>query len=65
VKSSTFRWRKTYKLAVKKAMQNYKSGSHPRYDIKYHTVWIGKCRKPIMAGPVAERLRELIRQICM
>ena len=46
-------------------MQNYKSGSHTRYDIKYHIVWISKYRKPIMIGPVAERLRELIRQICM
>jgi putative transposase len=46
-------------------MQQYKSGSHTRYDIKYHIVWISKYRKPIMIGPVAERLRELIRQICM
>ena len=46
-------------------MQNYKSGSHTRYDIKYHIVWITKYRKPIMIGPVAERTRELIRQICM
>jgi putative transposase len=46
-------------------MQNYKSGSHTRYDIKYHIVWISKYRKPIMIGPVAERLREIIRQICM
>jgi putative transposase len=27
-------------------------------------VWITKYRKPIVAGLVAERLRELIRQIC-
>ena len=46
-------------------MQNYKSGSHTRYDIKYHIVWISKYRKPILIGPVAERLREIIRQICM
>ena len=46
-------------------MQNYKSGSHTRYDIKYHIVWITKYRKPIMIGPVAERVRELIRQICL
>jgi putative transposase len=52
-------------FAIKKAMQTYKSGSHTRYDIKYHIVWISKYRKPIMIGPVAERLRELIRQICM
>ena len=45
-------------------MQNYKSGSHTRYDLKYHIVWITKYRKPLMVGPVAERLRELIRQIC-
>ena len=45
-------------------MQNYKSGSHTRYDIKYHIVWITKYRKSILEGPVAERLRELIRQIC-
>lgn len=45
-------------------MQSYKSGSHTRYDVKYHIVWITKYRKPIMVGPVAEHLCELIRQIC-
>ncbi len=45
-------------------MQNYKSGSHTRFDIKYHIVWITKYRKPVMTGQVAERLRDLIRQIC-
>ena len=46
-------------------MKSYKSGSHTRYDVKYQIVWITKYRKPIIEGPVAERLRELIRQICM
>ena len=46
-------------------MQTYKSGSHTRNDIKYHIVWITKYRRPILDGPVAERTRELIRQICM
>ena len=46
-------------------MQTYKSGSHTRYDIKYHIVWITKYRRPILEGAVAERVRELIRQICM
>ena len=45
-------------------MQSYKSGSHTRYDLKYHIVWITKYRKPIMIGQVAERLRDLLRQIC-
>ena len=43
-------------------MQSYKSGSHTRYDIKYHIVWITKYRKPILEGSVSERLRELVRQ---
>jgi len=46
-------------------MQIYKSGSHTRYDIKYHIVWITKYRKPVLSGEVAERVRELVRQICM
>ncbi len=45
-------------------MQTYKSGSHTRYDIKYHIVWITKYRKPVLTGVVAERIRELIGQIC-
>ena len=45
-------------------MQTYKSGSHTRYDLKYHIVWITKYRKPVMIGQVAERLRDLVRQIC-
>lgn len=45
-------------------MQTYKSGSHTRYDIKYHIVWITKYRRPVLEGSVAERTRDLIRQIC-
>ena len=46
-------------------MQTYKSGSHTRYDIKYHIFWITKYRRPVLEGSVAEGTRELIRQICM
>ncbi|MDH6355387.1 REP element-mobilizing transposase RayT [Dysgonomonas sp. PH5-45] len=46
-------------------MQTYKSGSHTRYDIKYHIVWITKYQPLVLEGSVAERTRELIRQICM
>jgi putative transposase len=45
-------------------MELYRKGSHTVYDIKYHLVWITKYRKPVLTGTVAERLRELIRQIC-
>ena len=34
------------------------------YDIKYHVVWSTKYRKKVLYGQVAERLRELIREIC-
>lgn len=46
-------------------MDNYRKSSHSRYDIKYHFVWITKYRKPVLLGPVAIRLRDLIREICL
>jgi putative transposase len=45
-------------------MQHYRKTSHSVYDLKYHLVWITKYRKQVLMGLVAERLRELIRQIC-
>ena len=45
-------------------MENYRKGSHTVYDIKYHIVWITKYRKKVLEGAIAERVRELIRQIC-
>jgi putative transposase len=45
-------------------MENYRRSSHSVYDIKYHLVWITKYRKPVMRGDIADRARELIREIC-
>lgn len=45
-------------------MTNYRKTAHATYDIKYHIVWITKYRKPVITGKIAERTRELIRQIC-
>ena len=45
-------------------MQHYRKGSHSVYDLKYHLVWITKYRKSVLHGQVAERVRELIREIC-
>jgi putative transposase len=45
-------------------VQNYRKTSHAVYDIKYHLVWSTKYRKKVLYGQVAERLRELIREIC-
>jgi putative transposase len=45
-------------------MENYRKSSHTVYDLKYHLVWITKYRKPVLRGEVAERVRDLIREIC-
>ena len=45
-------------------MQNYRKTSHSLYDCKYHIVWITKYRKKVLSGLIAERVRELIRQVC-
>lgn len=46
-------------------MQNYRKTSHTTYDCKYHIVWITKYRKKVLVGLVAERVRGLIRGICL
>ena len=46
-------------------MAEYREGAHTVYDIKYHVVWVTKYRYKILKGEIAERARDLIRQICM
>ena len=45
-------------------MEKFRTGSHTRFDIKYHFVWITKYRKGILCGAVGNRLRELVIEIC-
>ncbi len=45
-------------------MMEYRHSAHAVYDIKYHVIWVTKYRYKVMRGRVAERARELIRQIC-
>ena len=45
-------------------MAEYCRGTHAVFDIKYHLVWITKYRYKILRGRVAERGRDLLRQIC-
>lgn len=45
-------------------MENYRTSSHTRYDLKYHFVWVTKYRRPILTGEVGLRVRELIREVC-
>lgn len=45
-------------------MVEYRKSAHAVFDIKYHVVWITKYRYRVLRGRVAERARDLIRQIC-
>lgn len=45
-------------------MEKYRTGSHSRFDLKYHIVWVTKYRKRVLTGPVGYRVRELIIEIC-
>jgi len=45
-------------------MAEYRRSAHAVYDLKYHVVWITKYRYKVLKGRVAERARDLIRQIC-
>jgi putative transposase len=45
-------------------MENYRTSSHSRFDIKYHLVWVTKYRKSVLYGDVGHRLRALIVEIC-
>ena len=45
-------------------MVEYRTSAHAVYDIKYHFVWITKYRYKILRGRVAERARDVLRQIC-
>ena len=43
---------------------DYRYGSHSVYNIAYHFVWVTKYRYKVLAGDVALRVRELVRQTC-
>ena len=44
-------------------MRKYRHGAHTKSDLKAHLVWIPKYRKKVLLGPLAIRVRDLIRQI--
>ena len=45
-------------------MAEYRHSAHAVFDIKYHVIWITKYRYKILRGRIAERARDLVRQIC-
>ena len=45
-------------------MAEYRHSADAVFDLKYHVIWCTKYRYKILRGRVAERARDLIRQIC-
>ena len=43
---------------------DYRTGSHTKYKIEYHFVWVTKYRYQVLKGDIATRTRELVRQAC-
>jgi len=42
----------------------YRNGSHTKYKIEYHFVWVTKYRYRVLTGDIGHRVRELARQTC-
>ena len=43
--------------------ENTRSGSHCRYSLQYHLVWIPKYRRSFLVGAMAERLLQILKEI--
>ncbi len=46
-------------------MPEYGKGPPTTYDIQYQFVWVTKYRYKVLRAEIAERTREIIRQLCM
>ena len=44
-------------------MSSVKRTRHTVYDLKYHLVWVPKYRKMLLKGKLAERLKEIFKEI--
>ena len=45
-------------------MSNYRKGSHTKFDLQYHIVWITKYRRKVLTGKLKERLQVILMQVC-
>ena len=45
-------------------MAECRHSAHATFVLNYHVIWITKYRYKILRGRIAERARELIRQVC-
>lgn len=61
----------TARLQAKRGMwycgrvRRYRVGAHTKFELQVHLVWIAKYRKQVLMGPVAVRVRDLVRPIAM
>ena len=46
-------------------MRQYRQNSHSKYDLKVHLIWIPKYRKRVLVGQIAERVRDVLRKVCI
>ena len=46
-------------------MRRYQLSAHTKTDLKVHLIWIPKYRKRVLLGPVAVRVRDVLRQIAL
>jgi len=62
-------YEQTKRQETLKAVLNYfyqdntRSGSHSRYNLKYHLVWITKYRRSFLIGNLAVRLKRILADI--
>jgi putative transposase len=42
---------------------NTRSGAHCRYSLQYHIVWVPKYRRNFLVGEIAERLKQILKEI--
>jgi len=45
-------------------MADYRRGAHTEFEIHLHVVFTTKYGRPVLAGEVGTRVRDLIRDIC-
>ena len=46
-------------------MRSYRKNSHSKHGLKVHLIWIPKYCKRVLVGKVAERVRDVLRQVSM
>ncbi|MHB1564888.1 MAG: IS200/IS605 family transposase [Leptospirillum sp.] len=44
---------------------NYKSNNNVVFSCKYHVVWCPKYRRDVLVNGAEDRLKEIIRQVCL